>query len=109
MPVTEFGSVMEVRPLRPENADSSTFFTELGIVVLLHPAMSALSDFLMIALQLLRESYTVFPLSTIMEVSPLQPEKAPDFMFVTELGIVMEVRLLQSWNALNIDNQRFVL
>ena len=58
--------------------------TLLGIMVFLHPNMSELVDVLMIALQLLRESYSVLPGSTMMEV---RPEHAS--------------------NALNIENQRF--
>ena len=46
-----------------------------GMMVFLHPNMSELVDVLMIALQLLRESYSVLPGSTMMEV---RPEQAPN-------------------------------
>ena len=67
---------MEVRPLQQKKAELPILVTEFGIIVFLHPAMSSLLDFLIIALQLLRESYMVFPLSTIMEVRPVHPPKA---------------------------------
>jgi hypothetical protein len=61
----------------------------LGMTVFWQPRTSTLSAVLMIALQLSRESYTVFPLSTAMEVRPLQPWKASSPMLVTELGMIV--------------------
>ena len=66
--------------------------TELGITVFLHPATSVLDAVSMMALQSFLESYVVFSVSTLMEVRPLQKEKAPSPMEVTELGMVTEVR-----------------
>jgi hypothetical protein len=70
-----------------------------GITVLLQPAISVFEDVSMIALQLSRESYVVFPSSTIIEVRALHPLYAVLSMFVTLLGIVIEVRALQYWKA----------
>ena len=98
MLVTEFGIVKEVRP-QPEKAPSPIVVTELGIIVFMHPAMSVLVSVSMIALQLLRESYFVLPLSTDIEVNPLQPAKAPLPMFVTVFCIVIDVRPLQPTKA----------
>ena len=69
--------------------------TLLGIIVFLHPAIKVFDDVSMIALQLLRESYFSLPLSTLIEVRPLQGEKAEVPMDVTLLGMVTEVRPLQ--------------
>ena len=99
MVVTLLGMVMEVRPEQPKNALLPMLVTLLGIMVFLHPNMSELFDVLMIALQLLRESYSVLPGSTMMEV---RPEQAPNTllpMLVTLLGMVMEVRPEQPENA----------
>ena len=72
MIVTLLGIVIEVSPLQPQKAQPPIFHTLLGIVVFLHPDINVLDDVSMIALQLLRESYFVFPSSTIIEVRPLQ-------------------------------------
>ena len=53
----------------------------------------------MIALQLLRESYTVLFEFTVIDFNPLQPLKAFDHINDTLDGIVIEVNLLQSRNA----------
>ena len=49
----------------------------------------------MIALQLLRESYTVFLLATEMEAKPLQLSKASLPILVTLPGMVRDVRPVQ--------------
>ena len=90
---------MEVRLLQPEKALLPMDVTLLGIIVFLHPNINVFDDCSIIALQLPRESYLAFPLSTTMEVRPLQPEKEPLLMLVTLLGIVMEVRPLQPEKA----------
>ena len=69
------------------------------MVVFLHPTTNVFDDFSIIALQLSRESYLAFPLSTTMEVKPMQPEKEPLPILVTLLGIVREVKLLQPEKA----------
>ena len=46
--------------------------TELGITVFLAPTFRVLLDVSMMALQLFRESYTLFPLSTVMKYKSLQ-------------------------------------
>ena len=74
--------------------------TELGITVFIHPAIKALVLVSIIALQLFRESYLEFSLSTIIEVRPVQSRKAALPMLVTELGMVTEVRPVQISKAL---------
>ena len=54
--------------------------------------MSVLEEDSMIALQLSRESYVVFPLSTVMLVRQLQPENELKPIDATEFGIVRLVR-----------------
>ena len=83
---------MEVRPLQDAKAQSPMLVTLLGIVVLLHPAINVLDDVSIIALQLLRESYLVFPFSTTMVVKSQQSTKAKYPMLITLLGIMMEGR-----------------
>ena len=46
--------------------------TVLGITVFLQPVINVFVDVSIIALQLFRESYTVFPDSTTIDVKPLQ-------------------------------------
>ena len=75
MEVTLLGMVMEVRPEQPEKANHTIDVTLLGIIVDLHPIISSLVDVLTIALQLLRESYTLFSFSTFIEVKLLHSWK----------------------------------
>jgi len=105
--------------------------TLLGIIVFLHPAINLFVSVWIMALQLLRESYTLFPRSTLIEVKPLhpkktlssinvtllgmvidvkplQPAKAQNPMLITLLGMVMEVRPVQLLNILSIDNQQLI-
>ena len=91
--------VIDVKPLQQENASFAIEVTELGITVFLHPHISVLVADSTIALQLFLESYTVFPLSTLMVVMPLQPENALFPIEVTELGMVIDVKPSQAWNA----------
>ena len=105
MDVTLLGMVMEVKPLQPEKAVFPMLVTLLGIVEFLHPAINVFDVFSIIALQLLRESKIVFPLSTIMEVKPSHLEKTFTPIDVTLLGIVTEVKLVQLENILVVDNQ----
>ena len=72
MLVTLLPMVIEVRPLQPEKADCPMLVTLLGIFVFGQPAISVLDAVSIIALQLSRESYFVFPASTLIEVRPLQ-------------------------------------
>ena len=69
------------------------------MVVLLQPAIRVLLAVSIIALQLLRESYLVFPLSTMMDVRLEQLEKAPPPIDVTLLPMVTEFRLEQPLNV----------
>ena len=68
------------------------FVTEFGIIVFLHPKNKVFVFVSIIALQLSRESYFVFPDSTFIDVRPEQAWKAKYPMLVTEFGIVILVR-----------------
>ena len=122
MLVTELGMVMLVSPVQSENADvpmlvivlgilnsishvqplnayAPMLVTELGITVFLHANIILLVAVSITALQLSRESYLGFPVSTIIDVRPLQSENALPAMFLTELGMVMLVSPVQPENA----------
>ena len=71
------------------------YVTLAGMTVFLHPETKMLSLVFIMALQLLRLSYTLFPLATSIPVRPLQPLKACFPMFVTLAGIFIDVRPLQ--------------
>mgnify|MGYP003327605298 CR=1 FL=1 len=76
MLVTLLGIVTEVKPLQPEKAESPILVTLLGIVELLQPRIRVFVAVSIIALQLLRQSYLLLPLATVIEVRPQQPLKA---------------------------------
>ncbi len=97
MDVTLLGMVMEVRLLQPSKAYLPMDVTLLGMTVFLQPAIRALDDVSMMALQLSRESYFALPVSTTIEVKPLQRRKAVSPMDVTLLGMVTEVKPLHPW------------
>ena len=99
MEVTELGMVTLVSPVQFPNAYSPIEVIELGITVFMQPKTSVLLAVAIRALQLLRESYLVFPLATVMLVKPLQPANADLPIEVTELGILTQVRPLQPENA----------
>ena len=99
MEVTLLGISIEVRLLQPEKAYLPMEVTLLGIIVFLQPAINVFVAVSMMALQSLRESYFVLPLSTLMEVRQLQPENADPSMDITLLGISIEVKLLQPQKA----------
>jgi hypothetical protein len=69
--------------------------TLLGMKVFLQQIIISFDTFSIIALQLLRESYTEFSLSTFIEVRLLQAAKAFWPIILTLLGMVIEVRPLQ--------------
>ena len=74
--------------------------TVLGIVVCLQPTIKVLVAVSMIALQLLRESYTWLLLSTMMLLSSSQPANAYLLIAVTEPGMTKFVRPTHPLNAL---------
>ena len=74
MLVTLLGMSMEVRLVQPQKALPPMLVTLVGMIVFLHPAISVLVDFSMIALQLFRESYLEFSEFTVMDVRLEQPE-----------------------------------
>ncbi len=67
--------------------------------MVLQPAMRVLVAVSMIPLQPLRESYTVLPFCTDIEVSPVHALKDAGSILVTEAGILMLVKLLQASKA----------
>ncbi len=73
MLVTPAGMFIDVRPLQPPKALLPMLVTLAGMMVFLHPKTRLLSLVLIMALQLLRLSYTLFPLATTISVRPLQP------------------------------------
>jgi hypothetical protein len=87
--------VIEVRPLHLLNASLPMLVTLLGMVVFLHPAISLLLPDSIRALQLSRESYTGFPLSTSIEDKAVQAENTKLPILVTLLGMDIVVRLVQ--------------
>ena len=90
---------MEVKLEQLEKAPDPMDVTETGIIVFLHPLINVFDAVSIMALQPLRESYFVFPLSTVMEARLEQSQKASFPMDVTPSGMLMEVRLEQPWNA----------
>ena len=87
--------VMEVKLLQPSKHHAPKLVTELGIWLFLHPAINSLVEVRIIALQSSLESYTGLAASTTMRSRLLQSEKQKLPTLVTELGMVMEVKLLQ--------------
>ena len=75
MLVTLLGSVIVFKPLQPSKADEPMLVTLLGMVVFLHPKTSVLVFVSIMPLQLLRESYLVFPESTTTDDNALHSEK----------------------------------
>ena len=74
--VTPLGISKEVRPVQPQKAPLPILVTLLGMNVFTQPYNRELVEVSIIALQSSRESYTGFPLSTLIEVKELQPQKA---------------------------------
>ena len=72
--VTELGIVMLVKLQQPLKALLPIGVIELGIIVFLQPTIKVLVAVSMIALQLSRESYFGFSVSTTIFVKSLQPE-----------------------------------
>ena len=99
--VLPLSTTIAVRAEQPWNAYRPMLVTELGIVVDWHPAIRVLVAVSIIALQLSRESNTMLPLSTTMEVREEHLLNARFPMLVTELGIVIEVREEHLENALS--------
>ena len=92
MEVTELGISIETRLVQPPNASIPMEVTELGMMVVLQPLIRVFVAVSMMALQLSRESYTVFPSSTVMVSKLVQPSKGLIPIDVTELGMVIEVK-----------------
>ena len=80
-------------------AASPIFVTDVGITVVLHPAISVLVDVWIMALQLSRESNALFPDSTLIDVRALQPKNESVYIFVTLAGMTNDVRFSQLTKA----------
>ena len=100
MLVTELGISICVISAWLTNAPGPIVATVLGMTVFLQPIMSVLVAVSIRALQLSRESYTVFPASTSIDIKPTHPLYALEAILVTEDGMVIEARLEQSRKAL---------
>ena len=72
---------------------------EFGMTVFWQPLIIVFVAVSIIALQLFRLSYTLFPLSTIIDVKPLQLVKARLSIEVMERGIERDVRSMHPVNA----------
>ena len=81
--MTDSGLIILVRPVQPEKAKLPILVTEPGMTVFLQPAINELLDVSIMALQLSRESYAMFPLSTSRLSKLSQPSNAPSLMLVT--------------------------
>lgn len=90
--VTLLGKEIEFKAELPSKARSSILVTPSGITVLEQPRISSPDAVLIIALQLSRESYTRLPSDTTMESKLEQREKEANPIFITLLGITIEVR-----------------
>ena len=82
MLVTLLPMVMEVKLVQLENAELPMLVTLLGITVVLNPAISSFLAVSIIALQLSRESYTLFSESTCIVFKLEQPEYS--YLVVTQ-------------------------
>ena len=83
----------------PPKAEFSILVILFGITVVLHPCINVLVAVSIIALQLLRLSYMVLPLSTTIDVIPSQPENTSLPIVVALLGITINVRVIQLQKA----------
>ena len=86
--------MMLVKHEQPLKQSFPKLVTELGIVVFLQPLSIVFVAVWMMALQFSRESKTLFPDSTTILSKPEQSLKQCSPKLVTELGIVMLVKLL---------------
>ena len=93
--MTEFGIFTDVKLLQPQKAYLLIEETELGMIVFLQPHSKLLVAVSIKALQLSLESYTVFPLSTVMLSKSKQPKNALMPISVTEFPMLTEVKPMQ--------------
>ena len=99
MHVTLSGIIIDARLLQLLKACSPILVTLGGIIVFAHPAINLLVFVSIMALQLLRESYSGFLSATIMDIRASQPAKTDFPILVTPWGIAMDIRLLQHAKA----------
>jgi hypothetical protein len=90
---------MMVSSVHPLKALLPILFTESGITVEEQPRINSLSVISIIALQLLRESYTAFPSATFIFLMPEQSVKAVQWILDTDLGMASSVIFLHLWKA----------
>ena len=73
--------------------------TEFGITVFIHPAINIFVFVSIIALQLSRESYLLFPVSTSIVIRLEHPLNNPHPILVTNFDMVTQVNSEQFWNT----------
>ena len=93
---TDSGMLMLVSALHCSNAPSPIHVTDSGITVLANPCIRQFVLVSMMALQLFRESYTLFSSATTMLVSALHPSNAQSPIILTDSGMLMLVSFLHS-------------
>ena len=98
MDFTLFGMFTEFR-LKYENALEPIDSTLLGMEDVAHATTSLFVLVLIIALQLLRESYTVLPEATVIEDRLVQLQNGTPSILVTLSGIVIAVKPVHMLNA----------
>jgi len=101
--VTEFGIDTEVKLLQPLKARRPIDATELGMVYDVPVFLTGYCIkmvFVLLYKTPFSELYVVLPLSTLMDVKLLPPQKASFSIVFTELGIVTDVKLTQEAKAL---------
>ena len=91
---------MDVKLVQSKKAEGPMLVTLLGMIVFKHPIINVFVAVLIIALQLLRESYIELPFSTTIVVRLVQLWKAEFAMLVTPQPMDTYVRLLQPSKAL---------
>ena len=98
---TDLGMVILFNLLHASNAQFPISVTESGITVLAHPCIRRFVLVSMMALQLFRESYTLFSSATIILVSPKHPRNTALSIFVTDSGMLTFVSVSHQLNALS--------
>ncbi len=91
--------VIDVKLVQPKKAFVSILFTVDGIRVFLHPTVNELVAVSITALQFSLESKVGFVGSTFIETKPLQPSNASQLIYVTEFGMVIDVKPVHRENA----------
>ena len=92
---TGSGIVIDVSPSQLEKASSPMLWMLWGIIVLWQPTINLLVDVSIIALQLSRESYTLFELSITIDFKLMQFDNIYSSMLPTALPIIIDCKFVQ--------------